>query len=245
MLFGVSFLAMSPGIEEPRTVSAKTIETIQKGILPIVCTQVGGESWEPKRIVGTGFLINTEGHFLTAAHVVLDWEQTNAKFGPCFAAVFIPAVPWSARSFSPDIRVKWIKFTDCRYNGQIDVAVCKLLKNPFDDPEINKHINALAFGSVLTIPDGSAVAFTGFPLDFHVPVTSQGHVAAYAAADRRLVIDKSAWPGASGSPVYDTRGRVIGIVTETGLAEGAGLTYSRPIDYVKQFLANEKIATVK
>ena len=66
-----------------------------------------------------------------------------------------------------------------------------------------------------------------------------------SSADKKLVIDKSAWPGASGSPVYDGDGKVIGLVIETGLAEGAGLTYSRPIDLITDFLTKEKITFQK
>ena len=54
--------------------------------------------------------------------------------------------------------------------------------------------------------DGTQIAFTGFPLQNVQPLTSRGSIAAYRAIGQtpraQMVIDKNAWPGAGGSPVY-------------------------------------------
>lgn len=241
-LIAFSLLATPLSANEPKSVSIKTISSIQRAIVPVVCAQVNGEEWTIKRIIGTGFFINRDGYFLTAGHVVANWEQINLSFGPCVPAIYIPEASWSERSRTPQIKVQWFRFSDCKYSRDVDVAVCKPILNPFTNEVIAKVISPLRLGNAAIQADGSPVAFTGFPLGFHVPVTSKGYVAAYAAADKKLIIDKSAWPGASGSPVYDAEGKVIGLVIETGLAEGAGLTYSRPVDLIREFLAREKIA---
>ena len=240
------FLTAQVAAQEPKTVSTRTIAAIQKSIVPIVCTQVNDKTWELKKIIGSGFLVNKEGYFLTAAHVVLNWEQSTVDVGPCFAAIFIPDITWGERDRAAGtFGVQWLKFTDCVYNANLDVAACKLIQNPFTNPTIAKQVAAARLGTIAQHSDGSPIAFTGFPLNFHVPVTSKGYIAAYTAADRRLAIDKSAWPGASGSPVYDAEGRVIGMVTETGLALGAGLTYARPVEVLIDFLREQKIAFEK
>ncbi len=136
-------------------------------------------------------------------------------------------------------------FNECKYSSDADVAACQVVPNPFTNEFVGKIISPVTLGSMANHADGSPVAFTGFPLGFHVPVTSKGYIAAYTVADKKLVIDKSAWPGASGSPVYDGEEKIIGLVTETGLAEGAGLTYSRPVDLIREFLTKEKIAIEK
>lgn len=58
--------AMPLFADEPKTVSVKTINSIQRAIFPIVCADTSGEEWKIKRIIGTGFFINREGYFLTA-----------------------------------------------------------------------------------------------------------------------------------------------------------------------------------
>jgi len=232
--------------DEPKSVSIETIGSIQRAIVPIVCTQVDEKNeWQIKRIIGTGFLINREGYFLTAGHVVLEWEKISAAFGPCFPAVYIPKTPWGERNRKAVAQVRWSRFDECKYESGADVAVCKLLENPFTNPIISKNVTPLKLGSIVNHADGSPVAFTGFPLGFHVPVTSKGYIAAYSGGDKKLLIDKSAWPGASGSPVYDADGKVIGLLIATGLAEGAGLTYAEPADVVLEFLSKEKIAFEK
>jgi V8-like Glu-specific endopeptidase len=87
-------------------------------------------------------------------------------------------------------------------------------------------------------PDGTPVFFTGFPLQATDPVTSMGSIAGYPADNSysTVIIDKNAWPGASGSPIYLFDGRtVIGMVTRTGTGDSAGLSFG---------IAGERIATV-
>ena len=55
------------------------------------------------------------------------------------------------------------------------------------------------------------------------------------------MVDKSAWPGASGSPVYTANGKVIGLVTQAGLGVGSGLAYAVPSDTIIEFLGKAKI----
>jgi hypothetical protein len=70
------------------------------------------------------------------------------------------------------------------------------------------------------------------------PVTSIGAIAGYSAGDSysTVLIDKNAWPGASGSPICLLDGKtVIGMVTKTGTGDASGLSFG---------IAGEKIISV-
>jgi hypothetical protein len=101
-------------------VSVKTIETIQKSVVPVVCLKPTGKGNEAKveKILGTAFFINTKGHILTAAHVVLGLKPTC---GPdSLWAIYVPAGSWRTREV---VRTHWFRFDECRYNEATDVAV--------------------------------------------------------------------------------------------------------------------------
>ncbi len=224
----------------PEDVSVKTVETVQKSVVPIMCmTPTATGEAEIKKVLGTGFLINREGHFLTAAHVVLGLPSCGEG---SFWAIYAPTVPWQTRE---RIKTRWFRFVTCRYNAATDVAVCKTGLNPFAEGKVNKNIQPIRFGTFKNHADGSPVAFSGFPLESIVPITSKGFIASYFAIEDWLVIDKPVWPGASGSPVYDTRGYVIGVMIKRGANDGTGLAFARPIDPILEFLRSEKLAFEK
>ena len=127
----------------------------------------------------------------------------------------------------------------------MDIAVCKTIDNPFLMKTLSNHIRPAPISASAEIVDGTPVAFTGFPLEFLFPVTSKGNVGGYAPFSDRLVIDKSAWPGASGSPVYDANGNVIGMITEAGINYGSGLAYALPSSSILRFLNYNKIQIEK
>mgnify|MGYP003374118259 CR=1 FL=1 len=118
--------------------------------------------------------------------------------------------------------------------------------------------------------EGQQIAFTGFPLGVVLglfPVTHSGIISAIApvaipaAGAARLdsttlqrlrqepydvlQLDATAYPGNSGSPLYEPRtGRVLGVVNkvfvqqskEAALATPSGITYAIPIRYVRALL---------
>jgi V8-like Glu-specific endopeptidase len=74
-----------------------------------------------------------------------------------------------------------------------------------------------------------------------MPITSQGHIASYSVRTNEFLIDKNAWPGASGSPVYGAEGEVIGLIIQRGLGDGSGLAYARPADFIVDFLRRQEV----
>ena len=187
-------------------------------------------------IIGSGFFINRDGYVLTAAHVIVALTNFGAEH-QCSGGIYIPLTSWK----DSNTTLKPIEIGECISNADIDVAVCKAKSNPFLDIDVKNNIYALRFASVAVYDDGSAVAFTGFPLEMVAPVTSKGYIASYLTPKKELVIDKNTWPGASGSPVYDERGIVLGMIIKRGLDEGTGLAYARPADSIIEFLREKKI----
>jgi V8-like Glu-specific endopeptidase len=222
-------------------VSVKTVETIQKSVVPILCIRpTDNGAAEVQKILGTGFLINRQGTFLTAAHVVLGLKPscgTNSVW-----AIYAPTVSWQTRGA---VSTHWFRFSECRYNEATDVAACTPAKNPFDEKTVVANIQPVRFGTFAKHVDGSPIAFTGFPLESVTPITSKGYIAGYFPAEQWFGIDKSAWPGASGSPVYDTKGLVIGLMIRRTASDAGGLGFARPIDPILEFLTKEKIAFEK
>jgi len=136
--------------------------------------------------------------------------------------------------------------------------------------EIQSKLPSMNLGTGSKLSDGSGIAITGFPLGMVLglyPVTHQGIIAANVplvippAQQKNLTtdmiralrnpfkvyqLDITAYPGNSGSPVYDPgSGEVIAVINsgyvkskkETALSEPSGITYAIPVKFVKQLLA--------
>ncbi|HRP66964.1 MAG TPA: S1C family serine protease, partial [Thauera sp.] len=120
------------------------------------------------------------------------------------------------------------------------------------------------------VQEGQTVAFTGFPIGNVLgmtPVTHRGIVAAITpigipqanardlnpALIRRLAndvfrvyqLDATAYPGNSGSPLYDpASGEVIGVLNmvfvkstkESVLSDPSGISYAIPVEYLHRLL---------
>jgi trypsin-like peptidase len=232
-----------PSIDEPKTVAVKTIETIQRSTVAIACVRMDAKGTiTHTKIVATGFFINRRGYFLTAGHLIGDFEIADKKQGTnCFQTslgIYVPKIPWKFRS---DTDLRWFALATCQYSGSTDVAACIPAENPFEDPVVNKVIAPVVFSTVTSYGDGSPVAFTGFPMGSAYPITSKGYIAGYRTLSKELVIDKSAWGGASGSSVYDGSGKVLGMIIKASSGEQIGLAFARPSSFILDFLREKKI----
>jgi S1-C subfamily serine protease len=218
------------------------IERIKHSVVPVVCGKFDDKGQFALQLIdGTGFFIDTQGHFVTAGHVIRGLSIVNAQQPvPCIDAVYVPDNAWQRDAIT--FNSHWFKFGDCEIDDSIDVAVCKTI-------DIPQRIEAVTIADVRP-SDGSPVAFTGFPLGSQEPLSSRCDIATYRAAtdsegSRELVLDKGTWPGASGSPIYREDGSVIGILLQRGIADGTGIAVGRPSHFILQFLAAHKINLTK
>jgi S1-C subfamily serine protease len=199
------------------------------------------------RFLGTGFVVADGHHILTNAHVVagdLDIEK-NEQF-----AIFVG----SGRNTTSRVAKK------VAIDRQHDVAVLR-----FEGP----RLPALKLGRDEAVQEGQAIAFTGFPIGSVLglyPVTHHGIVSARtpiaiprqtpgqlnAVVVRRLrspflvfQLDATAYPGNSGSPLYDPQtGDVLGIISsvfvkeskENVLKDPSGITYAVLVRYARALM---------
>jgi len=208
----------------------------------------------PALLLGTGFAVAGGGHILTNAHVLPETLQETPRET---LAIFIYRGGSSA-----EVREATITATDSAH----DVAILAVSGAP---------LPALNLGDDATVEEGLEIAITGYPigavLGLHA-ATSRGIVAAIAPIslpqvspgllDPKMIrqlregfevfqLDATAFPGNSGSPMYDARdGAVYGIVNsvfvkdtkERMLQDPSGITYAIPIRYAKALIESLKLA---
>jgi S1-C subfamily serine protease len=206
------------------------------------------------QFVGTGFAVADGRHVVTNAHVV-------GK--PLDAANMESRVVLVSKAGGPDVRQAELLAVDKDH----DLALLHVSGEP---------LPALRLGDSSTVREGQMLALTGFPigmvLGFHpathramvaaiTPVALPGITARQLTADmvsrirdsvyRVFQLDAIAYPGNSGSPVYDPEdGTVYGIINsvfvqgtrEAAISRPSGITYAIPGQYIRDMLLNAKVA---
>jgi S1-C subfamily serine protease len=224
---------------------SRTVELIKPSI-------VGVGSYERTRspavkFVGTGFVVGDGLNIITNAHV--------AK----------AAVASEAESLGIIVRkgneIEFRSATTVAMDAEHDLAQLKISGKP---------LPALALGDSGKVMEGQSVAFTGFPLGMVLgphPATHRGIISAITPVvmpalgsgrlDARVVaqlrrtpytifqLDGTAYPGNSGSPLYDPQtGAVYGVINmvfvkglkETAISAPSGITYAIPSSFVRELM---------
>ena len=240
---GIAILFCSTNLGA-KEISLKTVERAKRSIVAVVC---GYNDPATGKIhvatgLGSGFFVALDGTFVTAAHVIASKGNLPKETPRCDLGIYIAKTSWRPKGIELD--AKWVRVDECTFDDTIDLAACRPASNPFEASDLAYPIKPMKLDETEP-PDGFAVAFTGFPLNSIRPMTSIGHVSAYRGVNpvgpTELVIDKAGWPGVSGSPVYDGKGRAIGMVVQRGSGEGAGLAYARPSVFIRRFLSTIKM----
>ena len=135
------------------------------------------------------------------------------------------------------------------------------------------HLPTLELGDSNSVREGEQYAFTGYPIGMVLglyPVTHQGIISAIspsaipASNTKQLNVkmlkslktpfdvfqlDATAYPGNSGSPLYDKNtGKVVGIINkvfvqgskENAITNPSGISYAIPANHIKALLADIK-----
>lgn len=230
---------------------ADTIERIRPSIVGVGTYQ---QTRSPQaRLLGSGFVIGNGRYVLTNLHVV-DGEIDKAR-NEYFAA-FVGRGSRSAVRKAGKLAV----------DRQHDLAILRIAGPP---------LPAMKLGDSSGVREGELYAFTGFPIGAVLglfPVTHRGIISAVtpiiAPLDNAVQLkpelikqlrtpfnvfqlDATAYPGNSGSPLYDPEsGAVIGVINmvlvkgkkESVLSEPSGITYAIPIEYVRALISNSEVS---
>lgn len=244
--FSALFFALFPG-----TAAAADLSAVITAVKPSV---VGVGSYQRLRspaavFNGTGVVLGDGLSVVTNAHVVPEFTDSEQKE---ILGVLI-AGEGTAFSFRPA--------TVVAVDKEHDLAHLRLSGAP---------LPALKLGDSSALREGRELAFTGFPLGMVLglhPVTHRAMLSAItpiilptansrqldaravAALQRApfniLQLDGTAYPGNSGSPLYDPAdGSVVGIINmvfikglkETAITSPSGITYAIPARYVHELL---------
>lgn len=211
---------------------ADLVDTVRLVKPSVVGIGVYTPTGQPKnQLYGTGFVIGDGTYVVTNSHVIakeLDDSllQKRAVFTGKGPAAKVKLATLIATDEEHDIAI-------LKVDGQPHPAL-KLAKNSF-------------------LPEGSSIAFTGFPIGAVLglyPVTHQGIIAAVTPTiipvdDSRQIsiamlkrlrdpylvyqLDATAYPGNSGSAMYDIKtGEVIGIINKVFVQQSKETVISKP-----------------
>ena len=230
----------------------ETVERVKSSIVAIGTFQ---KTRSPPFVFrGSGFAVEDGTLIATAAHVVPETLQTE-KFETMMVLLRMPGVR------EPQAREAKTVAVDKEH----DVALLKISGTP---------LPAVAFGDAAAVRDGRSIAFTGFPfgsaLGFY-PVTHRGVIASIAPIalpratarelDARTVqslkaspfmlfqLDATAYPGHSGSPLYDAdSGEVIGVVNmaflkgakDAAIGQPSGISFAIPVQHLQELLRSAR-----
>jgi hypothetical protein len=239
-------LCLASGTVSDADVSPTTIANVQRSVFAVVCfTRADSKI---ASVVGTGFFLSRSGQFVTAAHVLADLRVVAQRIG-CVGGVMLPTGgAWS--DLHGVIAAEWFALGNCADDASpaVDLATCDLVTNPFTHAATRGYVTPVLL-EISRQPDGTGIAFSGFPLQNLHPITSKGYVAGYNFNERdemvQIILDRTAWPGASGSPVYVDSGRVVGILTLRGTGDAAGLAYAQSAELIARFLSGHALPVTK
>ena len=220
-----------------------TIDEVRPSIVSIGTYQPARRP--PGLFVATGFVIGDGRHVITNLHALPKRLDTQRK------EVLVVANNAGKAAFEAEIVAK---------DATHDIAVLRFKGTPMP---------ALSLGDSKSVREGELYAFTGFPIGEVLglrPVTHRGIISSITpiatpqlssgTLDTAMVkalknpydvfqLDATAYPGNSGSPLYDpSTGKVIGIINrvfvkrtkEKVLSDPSGITYAIPILYARELL---------
>ena len=225
---------------------AKTIERVKPSIVGIGTVQMTRSP--PVNFLGTGFVMDDGLHVVTNAHVVPEVLDIANKES---------YVVMTGKGKQPELRVATIAAIDKDH----DLALLKIS---------GTALPTMKLGDAEKVREGQDLIFTGFPIGMVLgfyPVTHRAMVSSItpiilpAHNSRQLnakmigqlqksayavfQLDGTAYPGSSGSPLYDPEtGLVYGVINmvfvkgkkEAALSNPSGITYAIPGNYIRELL---------
>ena len=207
---------VSAGDTSSNSLNAKAVyAAVSTGVVEIAAGGSGSSA------TGSGFVVDAQGHIVTAAHVVDNASSIKVTFA--------------------DGTTRTATLTG--KDDATDVAVLKI------DPS-GLTLHPLALGSSASLEVGDALAAIGSPFGYEESFSTgivsgldrtiqapNGFTVAHA-----IQTDAALNPGNSGGPIVDSSGRVIGIAdqiaTNGSSDQNSGVGFAVPIDLVRSELSD-------
>ncbi len=198
------------------------------------------------KIKGTGFVVGDGSWVVTNYHVV------SEPLDPTIVEDYVILVGQGSN-------VEMVKGAIDKIDPVHDIALLKLAKK----------MQPLTLSDSNMLKPGTSIAFTGFPIGAVLglfPATHRGYISAVTPdaipamqsdqltlemmkrlAHKNLIyqLDATAYPGNSGSPVYDPdNGEVVAIINkvivrdtkESALSSPSGISYAVPAKYINELI---------
>ena len=249
-LHNVKWIAFAFWLAYASSVIGELPDTIQRIKPSVVAVGVFRQTANPPfAFRGTGFVVASGNLVATNAHVIPESIDADGMTTLMIRAAVPPA--------PPQFRAAKLVAMDREH----DLALLRIMDTP---------LPALTIRATDGFKEGQIIAFTGFPIAGALgfsPVTHRGLIAAITPivlpsatgqqlsekSIRRirggsfdiLQLDATAYPGSSGSPVYDPdSGEVVGIINmvmvkstrENILSQPSGIAYAIPATYLRDLL---------
>ena len=247
---GALAVASITGVTDGRTSTVVVERTITEGVAAPVALPTAGADFNPAAIYarrspgvvtiyadlgvkgqaqGSGFVVDEKGTILTNAHVVTDVAEASGGTVSGAEAVY---VEFKDGDRVPAEIVGWDLFSD--------VAAIRV------DPALHP-VAPVPLGTSATVVVGTPVAAIGSPFNeqssLSVGVVSATNrtidslTSGYSISDA-IQTDAPINHGNSGGPLFDARGRVIGINAQirSRSGEGEGVGFAIPIDTARRAL---------
>lgn len=186
---------------------ALTTAEIAKRVSPSVVVVEG--KTDSGDVLGSGFIVSTDGKIITNLHVIRDMKTTKVQLanGEIFDSVSVLAI-----------------------DERRDLAVVQI-------PGFNLPVLDLGDSDALAV--GESAVIVGSPRGLEGTVTAGilSSVRDTGAGFKVLQTDAAVNPGNSGGPLVNNKGQVIGVVSFK-LRSAEGLNFAVPINYVRGMLDN-------
>jgi len=212
---------------------AQAVESIKPSIVQISFTALDISEDMRSRLgrsfftqpIGTGFLVDTEGHIITARHVIQEGNKLVERISATRKQLNIGFSQENSENMRGNFVL--VDFDIVDEDNRHDLILLKLRSNPFKGEVhsmfmIDNKEWPLLFGMVTLNPnrpkDGVAIGVSGYPLNQTVLVTNAGWLATSWGYEQEILpvpnwfyepniadfylADIQANPGNSGGPVY-------------------------------------------
>jgi serine protease Do len=167
-----------------------------------------------QRSLGSGFIIDKDGHIVTNNHVIAEADQIKVKL-------------FDEQEFDAKVIGR---------DPKTDLALIKI--------DGAKGLKPLPLGDSDKLKVGTWVVAVGSPFGLEQTVTAgivsaKGRIIGAGPYDDFIQTDASINPGNSGGPLVDMGGRVVGINTAI-VASGQGIGFAIPVDMANTVIAQLK-----